>query len=102
VEAKQTAAKTLKLAPTSQGVEVEAALAFATAGETAREESLAQDLNKRFPEDTQIQSLWLSPIRAHRRLTEKIRSRPSRICGLPASMDLGQILFIESPTAGTN
>jgi serine/threonine protein kinase/Tfp pilus assembly protein PilF len=61
-EARQSAAAALKLVPTSQGVEVEAALAFAMAGDTARAESLAQDLGKRFPLDTQIQSLWLPAI----------------------------------------
>ncbi|HXY25533.1 MAG TPA: winged helix-turn-helix domain-containing protein, partial [Candidatus Acidoferrum sp.] len=53
-EARQTAAEALKLAPTSPGAEVEAALAFAMAGNTTRAESLAQDLNKRFPLDTQM------------------------------------------------
>ena len=61
-EARQSAAAALKLVPTSQGVEVEAALAFAMAGDTERAESLAQDLGKRFPLDTQIQSLWLPAI----------------------------------------
>ncbi len=62
-EAKLTAAEALKLAPNSQGVEDEAALAFAMAGDMARAESLARDLNKRFPLDTQMQSLWLPAIR---------------------------------------
>jgi len=34
------------------------------AGDTTRAESLPQDLNKRFPRDTQIQSLWLPAIHA--------------------------------------
>jgi eukaryotic-like serine/threonine-protein kinase len=42
----------IKPVPTSEGVDVEAALAFAMAGDTARAESLAQDLGKRFPLDT--------------------------------------------------
>jgi len=70
-EAKQAAAEALKLAPTSQAVEVEAALAFAMAGDAARAESLAQDLNQRFPLDTQMQSLWLSAIRAQLALDRK-------------------------------
>jgi eukaryotic-like serine/threonine-protein kinase len=45
-------------------VETEAALAFAMAGDTARAESLAQDLGKRFPLDTQMQSLWLPAFQA--------------------------------------
>ena len=70
-EARQSAAEALKLVPTSQGVEVEAALAFAIAGDTARAESLAQDLNKRFPLDTQMQSLWLPAIHAQLALNRK-------------------------------
>jgi eukaryotic-like serine/threonine-protein kinase len=63
-EAKQAAADGLKLSPTSQGVNAEAALAFAMAGDTGRAESLAQDLNKRYPLDTQMQSLWVPTIQA--------------------------------------
>ncbi|MFZ0197886.1 MAG: protein kinase [Candidatus Sulfotelmatobacter sp.] len=70
-EARQSAAEALKLAPASQGVESEAALAFAMAGDTARAESLAQDLGKRFPLDTQMQSLWLPAIQAQLALDRK-------------------------------
>jgi len=70
-EARQLAAAAFKLAPASQGVEVEAALAFAMAGGTARAESLAQDLGKRFPLDTQMQSLWLPAIQAQLALDRK-------------------------------
>jgi eukaryotic-like serine/threonine-protein kinase len=70
-KAKQAAAEGLKLVPTSQGVEIEAALAFAMAGDIARTESLAQDLNKRRPVDTQMQSLWLPAIQAQLALNRK-------------------------------
>jgi len=70
-ESQQSAADALKLAPMSQGVEVEAALAFAMAGDTGRAESLAQDLGRRFPLDTQMQSLWLPPIQAQLALDKK-------------------------------
>ena len=70
-EARQSAAGALKLAPASQGVEAEAALAFAIAGDTARAESLAKDLGKRFPLDTQMQSLWLPAIQAQLALGRK-------------------------------
>jgi tetratricopeptide (TPR) repeat protein len=70
-EAKQAATDGLKLAPTSQGVGVEAALAYAMAGDTARAESVAQDLNKRFALDTLVQSLWLPAIRAQVSLDRK-------------------------------
>ena len=64
VDARRLAAEALKLAPASPGAEVEAALAFASAGDGTRAESLAQDLRQRFPLDTQMQSLWLPAIRA--------------------------------------
>jgi hypothetical protein len=47
------------------------ALKLALAGDTARAESLAQDLGKRFSLNTQIQSLWLSAIQAQVALDRK-------------------------------
>ncbi len=73
-EARQLAVEGLKLAPTSQGTEDEVALAFAMAGDTARAESLAQDLGKRFPLDTQMQSLWLPAIQGQLALSFDICS----------------------------
>ncbi len=61
----------LKLVPANDGVEAEAALAFAIAGAAARAESLAKDLNTRFPLDTQMQSLRLPAIRAQLALDRK-------------------------------
>ncbi len=71
VDARQQALDGLKLYPASQGVEVEAALALAMAGVRTQPESLAQDLNKRFPLDTQMQSLWLPAIRAQLALNRR-------------------------------
>jgi tetratricopeptide (TPR) repeat protein len=50
-EARQLATEGLQLVPTSQGVEVEAALAFAMAGDEARAESFAQSLGKNYSLD---------------------------------------------------
>jgi serine/threonine protein kinase/Tfp pilus assembly protein PilF len=93
-EARQSAAEALKLAPTSQGVESEAALAFAMAGDTARAESLAQDLGKRFPLDTQIQSLWLPTIHAQLELDRKNPTLALSILQAASSIELGQIAFV--------
>jgi len=70
-DAKQEATRGLKLYPASQGVEAEAALAFALADDVGQAESLVQDLNKRFPLDTQMQLLWLPAIRAQLALNRK-------------------------------
>ena len=63
-QARVGAAKALKLVPTSQAADVEAAVAFALAGDSARSGSLAQDLGKRFPLDTQMKTIWLPAIQA--------------------------------------
>ena len=95
-EARQSAAEALKLAPTSQGAELEAALAFAMAGDTARAESLAQDVGKRFPLDTQMQSLWLPAIQGQLALDKK--NPATALTALQAassiSIELGQIGFV--------
>jgi hypothetical protein len=79
-EARQSAGEALKLAPASQGGEVEAVLAFAMAGDTTRAESIAQDLGKRFPLNTQMQSLWLPAIQAQLALDKK---NPASALGIP-------------------
>jgi DNA-binding winged helix-turn-helix (wHTH) protein/tetratricopeptide (TPR) repeat protein len=93
-EARQLAAEALKLAPTSQGVEVEAAIAFAMAGDTARAESLAQDLGKRFPLDTQMQSLWLPAIQAQVALNRKNPAAALNALQAASPIELGQIVFV--------
>jgi serine/threonine protein kinase/Tfp pilus assembly protein PilF len=70
-QARQSAAEALKIAPASQRVEIEAALALAMVGDTTRAKSLAQDLGKRFPLHTQVQSLWLPTIDAQLALVKK-------------------------------
>jgi serine/threonine protein kinase/tetratricopeptide (TPR) repeat protein len=92
--AKQVAVEGLKLAPASQGVDVEAALAFAMAGDTARAETLAKDLNKHFPLDTQMQSLWLPAIRAQLALDRKNPAEALNGLQAAASMEWGQIAFV--------
>jgi DNA-binding winged helix-turn-helix (wHTH) protein/tetratricopeptide (TPR) repeat protein len=71
VDARRSAAQALKLAPKSESVELETALAFALAGDAARAESLAQDAGRRYPTDTQTQSLWLPAIQAQLELNRK-------------------------------
>jgi eukaryotic-like serine/threonine-protein kinase len=91
-EARQAAIQGLILYPASQAVQVEAALAFAMAGDAVRSESLAQDLNKRFPLHTQMQSLWLPAIRAQVALDRKNSSEAvSNLQTVVAPIELGQI-----------
>ncbi len=93
-EARQLAAEALKLAPTSEGVESEAALALALAGDTPRAASLAQDLGKRFPLDTQMQSLWLPAIQAQLALDRKNPAPALNALQAATPIELGQIAFV--------
>jgi tetratricopeptide (TPR) repeat protein len=95
-EARQTAAAGLKLAPASQGVQVEAALAFALAGDTVRAESLARDLNKSLPLDTQIQSLWLPAIRAQLALDRKSPALSLNALQNTSTIELGLVPFVNN------
>ncbi|MGA9447260.1 MAG: hypothetical protein WBV26_12475, partial [Candidatus Sulfotelmatobacter sp.] len=95
-EVRQVAAEALKLAPMSQGVETEAALAFAMAGDTAKAESFAQDLGKRFPLDTQMQSLWLPAIQAQLALDRKHPTSALHALQAASHIELGQIPFVNN------
>ncbi|HEV2426387.1 MAG TPA: protein kinase [Terriglobia bacterium] len=94
-QARQAAEAGFKLDPASRGVAVEAALAYAMAGDTARAESLPQDLSRRYPLDTQLQSLWLPALRAQLALDG--RNPSAAITDLQPAlppMEYGQIMFI--------
>jgi tetratricopeptide (TPR) repeat protein len=95
IEARHSAADALKLAPGNKGVESEAALAFAMAGDTPRAESLAQDLRKRFPLDTQMRSLWLPAIHAQVALDKKNPATAlNTLQAATTPLELGQINFV--------
>ncbi len=92
-EARQSSAEALKRSSTSEGVESEAALAMA--GDTARAESLRRDLEKRFPVDTQMQSLWLPAIRGQLALNHRDAATAINLLqpALPPT-EYGQITFV--------
>jgi eukaryotic-like serine/threonine-protein kinase len=94
VEAKRQAAEGLKLYPTSHGAEVLAALAFALSGGNTQAESLARDLNKRYPLDAQMQSLWLPTIHAQLALNRKNPGEALSDLQAAAPIELGQIDFV--------
>ena len=93
-EARQSAAEALKLAPASPGAAAEAALAFAMAGDTGRAESLARDLGKHFPLDTQMQSLWLPAIQAQLALDKKNTAVALNALQAASTIELGNVVFV--------
>ena len=61
----------------------------------ARAESLAHDLNKRYPLDTQMQSLWLSAIRAQLALNRKSPSEAlNDLQAAAPPIEFGSIPFV--------
>ena len=92
-QGRQVAAEALKLGPASPGAESEAALALAMAGDTTRAQSLAQDLGKRFPLNTQTQSLWLPVIQGQLALDRTNRALALNALPDRSAIELGQIPF---------
>ncbi len=93
-EAREASSAALRLAPTNQAVEVEAALALAMVGDAARAESLEQDLGKRFPLDTQVQVLWLPTIDAQLSLIRKNPAASTDRLQAAAPLELGFVPFL--------
>ena len=92
--AKLAAEQGLRLYPASHGVEVEAALAFAMAGDAAHAESLARDVNKRFPLDTQMQSIWLPAVHAQIAVNEGNPVLALNVLHAASAIELGNIQFV--------
>lgn len=94
-KAKQDASAGLKLVPASEAVAAEASLADALAGDNAGAEALARDLNKRSPQDTQMQSLWLPAIRAQEALNHKNPAAAiAALQGTDPPIEYGQIAWV--------
>ncbi len=96
IKAKQEATDGLKFAPASPSAMPEAALAFSIAGDAGRAESLVQELNKRFPLDTQIQSLWLPAIRAQIALNRNNPALALNTLEAASPIESGQIPFVSN------
>src|SRR5207253_8856045 len=93
-EARQAASEALKMVPGSQAIQTEAALAFALAGDTGQAEAWAEELTKRFPLATQMQSIWLPTIQAQLALDRKNPAEALNRLQAATSVELGQILYI--------
>ena len=93
MDATREAARGLKAASATQGVQAEAALAYAMVGDTARAESLAQNLDKRYPLDTQMQALWLPAIRAQLALNRRDAALALNTLQAASAIEFGNIAF---------
>ena len=66
------------------------------AGDTVRAENLAGDLGKRFPLDTQMQSLWLAAIQAQLALDKKNPAAALNALQTSTPIELGGIQFVNN------
>lgn len=89
VEAKRKATDALKLS-NNRGVEYGAALALALSGESARAQQLADDLNRRFPEDTGVQVNYLPTLRAQLALNHGEPAKAIELLEKASPYDLGR------------
>jgi serine/threonine protein kinase/tetratricopeptide (TPR) repeat protein len=89
--ARQNAGAAVALAPGSRDAEAQAAVAYALAGDAAHAQSLADDLVKRFPQDTVVQSVWLPTIRAQIETGRKNAARSIELLQAAAPYELGML-----------
>jgi serine/threonine protein kinase/tetratricopeptide (TPR) repeat protein len=89
--ARQNAAAAVALAPGSRDAEAQAALAYALASDAKHAHSLADDLAKRFPRDTVVQSVWLPTIGAQIETGRKNPVRSIEFLQTAAPYELGMI-----------
>jgi len=88
-QARADAEAALKLAQ-GRNVQPMAALALARAGDMARAEKLAAELDKRSPQNTVVQRYWLPTIRAAVALQRKNPSRAVELLQAASTVELGQ------------
>jgi len=88
--AREQASAALSLAPGSRDSESEAALAQAVAGDVNRSQVLIEELNKNFPLNTLIQSVWLPAIRAQVAINRRVPSSALELLRPAAQYELGQ------------
>jgi tetratricopeptide (TPR) repeat protein len=89
--ARQNAAAAVALAPGSLDAEARAALASALAGDGIPAQSVSDDLTKRFPQDTIVQSVWLPTLRAQLELSRKNMAPSIEVLHVAAPYELGML-----------
>ncbi len=94
--ATQSAGAALELSK-DRDVQYGAALALAVAGESARSETLASDLERRFPEDTSVRFTYLPSIRAALALNRRDPSKAIELLQSATAYELGTPLCSAPP-----
>jgi eukaryotic-like serine/threonine-protein kinase len=89
--ARQDAGNSVALAPGSPDAESQAALAYALVSDTAHAQLLLDDLAKRFPQDTVVQTVWLPTIRGQFETNRKNFARSIELLQAATPYELGTL-----------
>jgi len=89
--ARKDAATAVGLASGSRDAQAQAALAYAFASDVTHAQSVADDLAKRFPRDTMVQSVWLPTIHAQIETSRKNTARSIELLQAAAPYDFGML-----------
>jgi hypothetical protein len=98
-EARRLALSALGLS-TDSDVQYEAALALAWEGDAAKAKALADDLGRRFPEDTFVNLLFLPMLHAEFAITRNDGSNAVEVLHAAGSYELGSVQLSRLPTWG--
>src|SRR5215469_1372910 len=91
VVARQSTTEAAALAPRSRDVEALAALAYALASDSVHAQSLVDDLNNRFAQDTVVQLVWLPTIRAQIEADRKHPAKSIELLEATTPYELGML-----------
>jgi serine/threonine protein kinase len=91
VVARQSAAGAAALAPRSRDVEALTALAYALASDSVHAQSLVDDLNNRYAQDTVVQLVWLPTIRAQIEADRKHPAKSIELLEATTPYELGML-----------
>jgi len=96
-DARERANAGMKVAPDSPETEEFGALVLAGGGDVKRAEALMQDLQKRFPFHTMVQSYWLPTIRAQVALVNQQPQQAIDMVQAALPVELGQPVSTQGP-----
>jgi eukaryotic-like serine/threonine-protein kinase len=89
-QVRQFAGEAAKIAPTSRDAQVLSALAYARIGDATRAQAMIEEINRRFPVNTMIQSVWLPTIRAQLELTSGNTAKAVETLQRTSDYELGE------------
>ena len=91
-EAREDASAALNMAPEGRDVQILAAVVFARTGDVARTHAVLDSLNKNYPLNTIVQSVWIPTINAQIELSHRNGAKAVALLQPTAIYELGQTI----------